>query len=231
VVARGRGQGGTCGARKQGDSARSLDQARHWPPEEGRIDANWSLKLVTGPAEEPITATEAKLHCRIDTSTDDALIAAQITAARQWAENYTNRGFITQTWRVKFAEFPASADYFEIPRAPLASVTSIAYVDEAGDTQTWASGNYVVSADAEPGRISLAYSKDWPGLRDQADAVTITYVVGYGAAATVPEAIKAAIKLQVGDLYQNREAAIIGVSHAVNPSARALLDPYRVVVV
>jgi len=167
------------------------------------------------------------LHCRVDTTDDDAIIASYIVAARVWAENFTNRGLVTQTWRMKLRDFPKDRDWIEIPRAPLVSVSSVSYVDAAGATQTWGAGNYVVSADAEPGRLSLGYGKDWPSVRDQADAVTLTFVVGYGGQAAVPEPIKAAIRLQVGDLYANREASVVGDGLMANPAAKALLHPYR----
>lgn len=49
-----------------------------------------------------------------------------------------------------------------------------------------------------------------------------------GAAAPVPASVRAAMKLIVGDLYENREAKIIGVSVAENPAVESLLHFYRV---
>lgn len=44
----------------------------------------------------------------------------------------------------------------------------------------------------------------------------------------VPSAIKAACLLLVGDMYQNREAQIVGTIVADNPAVVRLLYPYRV---
>ena len=57
-----------------------------------------ALKLVTAPAAEPVTLAEIKEHLRVDSDLEDALISALITAARQWAETYQGRAYITQTW-------------------------------------------------------------------------------------------------------------------------------------
>nr|MBP6771228.1 head-tail connector protein [Reyranella sp.] len=52
------------------------------------------VKVVTAPAIEPITLTEAKLHCKVDLSTDDDLITALIVAAREEIERRTWRALI-----------------------------------------------------------------------------------------------------------------------------------------
>lgn len=68
----------------------------------------------------------------------------------------------------------------------------------------------------------------WPGSYHREDAVSVTYVAGYGNADAVPAPIKAAILLIVGHLYENREASTVGVSAELLPMAvDALLAPYR----
>ena len=178
-----------------------------------------------GPVEEPLTIEEAKVHLNVDQDLQDSLIAAQIVAARRWIEAKTNCVFVTQTWRMRLQEFPSKGPILLHP-SPLQSVTSVSYVDINGSPQPWPSSNYIVSTDSVPGRLSLAYGCEWPDTQLQADAVTINYVVGYGIAAMVPEDIKQAMKLQIGDFYANREASITGTSFLENPAACALLEPY-----
>ncbi len=49
-----------------------------------------------------------------------------------------------------------------------------------------------------------------------------------GAEEPVPASVKAAILLTIGDLYENREGAFVGVSRVDNPTVLRLLNPYRV---
>ncbi len=50
--------------------------------------------LITDAASEPLTTAEAKLHLRVDGSTEDTYIDNLIKAARIYCEKYTNRSFI-----------------------------------------------------------------------------------------------------------------------------------------
>jgi uncharacterized phiE125 gp8 family phage protein len=165
-----------------------------------------SFKITTAPTSEPVTVAEAKTQLRIDTSTDDTLIGTYITVARQSLEKLMRRAFITQTITLKYDKFPS---VIYLPRPPAISVTSIQYVDTDGATQTWGASNYDVDISSAPGNIQRAYNIDWPDIRDQANAITIVYTAGYGAASDVPEEIKLAIKLLVGSFYENREATTI----------------------
>ena len=183
------------------------------------------LQLVTAPTSEPVTLTEAKSHLRVTATDEDTLITSLIVAARQWAENFTGRALITQTWDYFLDVF---ADPIEIPLPPLVSIDSIKYVDNDGVTQTLAATEYTVDTAAERGLVRLAYGKSWPGTRTQANAVTVRFTAGYGAAAAVPGPVKSACLLMLGELYARRETALVGAPVASVPvSAEYLLWPYR----
>lgn len=176
---------------------------------------------------EPISLAEAKVHLNVTTADDDALISTLILQARQYAENFTNRAFITQTWELRLDMFTPWT--LTIPMSPLVSVSSIQYIDGSGVTQTLASSEYTVDAKSEPGRITPAYGKNWPVTRYEMNAVTITFIAGYGAAADVPAPIKAAIKLIVAEMYKEREATIAGTIIAEVPlGVKTFLMPYVV---
>ena len=163
--------------------------------------------VTTAPSVEPVSLAEAKEHLRVIHDDDDAYIELLITAARAYVEEHSARALCTQTITLKLPRFPAR---IELPRPPLASVTSITYVDGDGTTQTLSSSNYRVSTSGEPGFIDPAYNISWPTTRDIADAVTVVYVAGYGAAAAVPSLVKQAIKLMVAHLYETREPVNVG---------------------
>jgi len=56
----------------------------------------------------------------------------------------------------------------------------------------------------------------------------VTFVSGYGAAAAVPKAIKQALLLLIGHLYENREAVTTANLNELPMAVNALLYPYRV---
>lgn len=195
-----------------------------------RIEPSGALVLTraTDAAAEPVSTAEAKTHLRVDHTDDDTYIDTLVSSARQWLEEEYGVAMINQTWTLKLRDWPDGDGEIWLPRYPLSSVTSIAYVDEDGTTQTWASSNYSVDTDSRPGRVRLAYDKNWPGTRDQGDAITVTYVAGYGAAATdVPDPMVAAVKLLLAHLYRNREPEITGTVIArFQMAVDALMAPY-----
>lgn len=180
----------------------------------------FSLELTSAPATEPITTAEAKTYCRVDVSTHDTLIGLLVTAARQQAEARLRRQIVTATWKLRLDAFPIGSDPIEVPRPPLSSVSSIAYVDTDGATQTWSSSEYQVDAYTHPGRIVPAYGYSYPATRPQMNAVTVTFVAGYGAAASVPELLKTALKAMVCDWFENR----LPVGQVGDAAARLLAD-------
>ena len=196
-----------------------------------------SLSLVTGPTLEPVTLAEAQEHCRVDSRAEDAFLTRAIQTAREYVESVTNRALITQTWDWTLDRFPCATS-FEVPRPNLLSVTSISYMDTDGATQTWASTNYRVGVragpKAQPGRIELAYQQSYPLTRSVIDAVTIRFIAGYHATAATavtncPAALKSAILLLVGEMYERRTEVIVGTISTPNVlRAASLMAPYVV---
>jgi uncharacterized phiE125 gp8 family phage protein len=182
------------------------------------------LLLVTPPAIEPVTLTEAKLHIRQDETADDALITSLISAARQHVENVTGRSLITQTWRLYRDTFPDYGGAIRLGRSPVLSVVSLKYYNEAEVEQTLSALDYDV--DPTSGEIALGYGSTWPTSLYRRNAVTIDFTAGYGAtAASVPAPFRQAILLLVGDFYANREAHVVGATVNENPAVDRLLSP------
>jgi uncharacterized phiE125 gp8 family phage protein len=184
-----------------------------------------ALELYTGPTVEPLTLTEAKEHLRVDHIDDDTLIESLIKAARRSAEVFQGRSYLSQTWKLYLDTFPCER-YIYLPFPPLQSVSSVTYIDGNGDVQTLATSRYQVDAKSQPGRIVLAPGYSWPATEsDRVNAVIITFVAGYGAtSASVPENIRHAVRLILGDMYTQRENTIVGSSvNQIPQSAKILL--------
>lgn len=165
-----------------------------------------SLELVTAPSVEPVSLDELKAHLRVDQADENGLLTSLIVAARRHLEMETRRAFINTTYAYRLPKFPADR-FIELPRPPLSSVTSIVYEDSDSVSQTLAASSYQVDTYGEPGRVALEPSQSWPATEaDRLNAVTVTYVAGYGSAATdVPQEIRQAIMLLAGHWYENRE--------------------------
>lgn len=189
-----------------------------------------TLKLITAPAAEPITLTEAKLHLRVDHATDNDLITALIVAAREQAEQLLGRALITQTWERVLDAFPASEIELGVP--PVQSITSVIYVDGAGDEITLDAEDYTLDGSTLPGYVLPSETQDvWPVTLDVVNAVRVRFSAGYGpTGASVPSSIRQWMLIQIGTMYKMREGVAIGVSVSEIPNrwVDGLLDRYRI---
>lgn len=197
------------------------------------------LKRTVAPADAIIQAPELWEHLRAETGTDNepedwSYIDALRDSVTDHLDGYAGilgRALITQTWEMYLDDWPATGCEIEIPLPPLQSVTGITYVDTDGATQTLASSVYqIVDRGNSPSAIVLAYNQSWPSIRSQRQAITVTFRAGYGDTPdTIPGAIRHAVKLLAGHLYENREDTLVGTSIAELPfAARHLLAPHRV---
>lgn len=195
-----------------------------------------ALRQITPPAAEPVTLAEAKAHLRVDSTDDDLLISSLIIASRIYCEQFTARAFITQTWEYVIDTFPA--DDIMLPLPPLQSVTSVKYDDASGIEQTLATTEYEVDTVSQPGWI-VPVTTGWPkSIWEGINAVRIQFVAGYASAANspdnlaanVPQSIKAAILLHVGQLYDQREDIVVGtiVNRVPTGGIEHLLRQFRV---
>lgn len=184
-------------------------------------------ELITAPTVLPVTLTDAKTHLRVVDTDDDAYIDGLIVAATERAESFTERPFITQTWAAHLDRFPGYV--VRLPLPPLQSITSITYHDTADAEQTLVASDYYVDNKSNPARVIPVDS--WPATYARPNAVTITMVVGYGVAPVdVPQTIRQAILLMIGDMFENREESVIGTTVSALPiTAEHLLRPYRLV--
>ena len=187
-----------------------------------------SWTLVTPPTEEPVTLAEIKDHLHISSTAEDSLLTLYAQMAREAVEAECWRALMPQTWDLYLPGWPAGG-VIEIPRPPLQSVTSIKYTDDEGAVHTFAASNYRVDTASEPGRVVLAPDATWPSdALDSSNPVVVRFVAGYADASAVHGMAKAAILLQIGEIYANREAVIVGSTPQVTPAVQRVLNLLKV---
>ena len=182
------------------------------------------MPLITGPAAEPVTLADAKLHLRVDAdiTADDTLIASLITAARQQAEHRTGRRIGLQTWARSYDAFPAWS--LLLPDPPVTEIVSIQYEDPAGVLQTMPPTDYRLRPLSEPAVVLPV--KAWPTAIAEPGAVTVTYRCGLTAADARWESLRAWMLLAIGTWYAQREAAGAVQTYALPREFwMGLLDP------
>lgn len=183
--------------------------------------------VSVAPTTEPVSLAEVRQHLRMDDDffDHDEMLTGLIIAARQSCEDFCKRAFMTQTVVAKLDDF---SDLIVLPWPRVSSVSSIQYLDTDGNSQTLSTSYYNAHMVGDAAAVELAYGYTWPGVYSQKNAVTITFVSGYGGASSVPWAIKYAILIMVADLYNNPESIVIG-GGAVNQvplTSERLLGPY-----
>ncbi len=188
-----------------------------------------SEKLITAPVKEPVSLDDIRGQLAIADDLSDEVITRRIVEARQWAELFCQRSFITQTWD-RFLDCWPDNEIIELARGPVQSVTSIKYVDTSGIEQTILSTEYKISLADLITRIAPAYKKTWPTARAQMDSIAVRYVAGFGSdGSTVPGPIREAIMLTVGHWTEHQPAIESGVRITRIPYAvEHLLHAYRV---
>lgn len=198
------------------------------------------LSLVTAPAEEPLTRDEAKAHIRVDLDDENTLIDGLITAAREHVETVTRRALLTQTYDLYLDDWPCPRPgrpgwpweelEIKLPRPPLQSVEGIFYTPDGGQEQELASSEYEVDAVGEPGRVVITGTLPADELK-AVNGVRINFVAGWESAEDVPQTIKQAMLLLLGDFYENREDSVLiqGLEMQQLPyGVQALLATHRV---
>lgn len=189
--------------------------------------------IITDATAEPVTLEEARKHLRIEPfgdplwHPDDAYIQMLITSARQWCEEYTGRALATKTVEIAYNDFPEGA--IELPPSPVASITSVRYIDATGSEQTLGSSVYSINAYQLPNTLTLTNNNEWPETNGTDNNVKIIMVVG---ASAINMPIKSAILLMVGSLYENRSEDQLSNSkftfNSLPLGVYNLLQPYRI---
>lgn len=215
-----------------------------------RLNQHRGNRISSDPAVEPVTASELRTHLReSEDGLSDAEANTLITEARQWIEDHINVALVTQTWVMTIDRWPGGIERWwdgtreahintlssdghlvdlEIPRWPLQSISGVNVYDEDGNaTAVTVADVFDVDAQSLPGRITLQRGAAWPVALRANNAIQITYVSGYGdAASDVPAPLQRAVKQLASALYANRGD---GCDKAADQSGvKAMLETYKI---
>lgn len=119
---------------------------------------SYSLRLVTGPGVEPVTAAELAAHARATGASDQALIANYVTPAREAIERACRVAMINQNWEYWLDRLPdpePAGRIIELPIGPLSSVTSVTVYDPFDAPTLIQPSAYLVDTASDPGRLIL----------------------------------------------------------------------------
>lgn len=193
------------------------------PPRKSMLSA---LRVVRGPAVEPVTLDQVRAHCRIYTDDEDELLALYIASARAWTETYLGRALITQQLQWIMADRPPEGAWpytslpftlvplplwfpwpqaisrpLSLPRQPVQKIDQVS-VGRWGEADLVLDpGTYSADIGAEPGRIRISLgAQPVPGQH-----IAVTFTAGYGDRPDqVPPLTRQAILHHVAWLYENR---------------------------
>lgn len=187
-----------------------------------------SLVVVTRPTFYAVSVAEACTHLRLGADADGYIAGFVLPGAQALVEELTGRRLTTTTLRLGLEDWPDDCE-IRLPGPPVASVTSVTYLDESNVRQTLAASQYVVDKDQEPGLIVPAYGVTWPSVLEMTGSILVTYVAGAATAAAVEPSLRAAVLLACGHKYEHRELAIPGTSLSEIPvGIKDLCAPYDV---
>lgn len=156
-------------------------------------------RLITGPVAMAVSMQAARAAARINGADLDEMIESQVRTITEELEHLTGRAVIEQTWRVSLDAFPEAV---QLPKPPVASVSSVKFFDLDGIERTLDPQDYMVDAASEPGYIVPAPGRAWPATANRINAVVVDVVCGYGPTGeSVPAAIKGYILAKVQEHF------------------------------
>ncbi len=168
----------------------------------------WRVVDVTPAIAEPVTIADAKAFARIEFPDDDPIVAGLISAAREYVEAALGRTVAPRVRQVFFQGFLTSGGYYnrfirsmgpnpwwlpsaqgimQIRQPPLQGLMNVQYVDTSSGNLLEILSSQLVISTGTPGRVMPTYGGVWPLARPQIDAVSFTFVAGYGLTAPVVE--------------------------------------------
>jgi len=181
------------------------------------------IKVITDIETEPVTTAIAKNHLKASYGTDtteDALIASMVKAARQLIEEHCDRSLGEKTIDIFFHSDEIQAKRVRLPGGPHGDFTHVKSIDQEGTetTLTLNTDYYKRGLQFKELEFLSASVNPWSEGDSLSDDYVIRLVAGYGISETtetLPEGYKQAILKQVAEWYVNREDYVPVLSSGV----------------
>lgn len=186
-------------------------------------------QLISPPGIEPVTLADAKAHLRVDTTDDDNLIGALVTAARVQVEVATRRVLITQRWRLTYDRWPQDG-LIELRTTPIQSVDAVMTYDATGSATPLNPAAYQVDLASVPARLALTVPLETVRPGRPLAGIEIDVTAGYGPSGLqVPQPLLLAMMMLVARWYESRDGTAAGtIPASIEQGFEALIAPYRV---
>jgi len=185
-----------------------------------------TLRLLTGPALEPVTLGEAKAHLRIDATDEDAFIASLITTARLQIETALDMALITQQQQWLGDDWP-DGNIVELPLRPLQSIDAIRVRNIDNIASVLDPDSYTVDTASALPRIA-SQTGDWPQPGATLNGIEIDITAGFGARADdVPQNICQALLMLTAFWFEHRDPTTAEDRRPLPEAVSDLLTPYK----
>jgi uncharacterized phiE125 gp8 family phage protein len=186
-----------------------------------------ALALTSGPAEEPVSVSEAKAHLRLDGTAEDILVASLIVTSRLHIEAALGLALITQGWRLTLDRWPEGGEV-RFPLRPVQGIDAVTVHAADGAPSVISAESYLLDGQGLVPRLVPRDGK-WPAPGLAVNGIEIEFTAGLAdAAASVLQPIRHALLLLVAHWYEHRDPLEIGSAASTIPAAVSdLLRPYR----
>ncbi|ALW86329.1 hypothetical protein AUC43_15300 [Hymenobacter sedentarius] len=164
---------------------------------------------------EPVTLAFFKTYARLSNDIEDAVLELFIAAAREKAEAYCNRHFVS---KVAEKTFPVNVSS-TIPAEDILSVTGYYTSAEQVAQAYWYWVEY---------QKGIIVNRDYPIDYDNLPTYTVRYQVTIDPS-DVPASVKVAIAKIAADLYENREHSTSIGNQELSIGFKSLLAPYKII--
>ena len=184
-----------------------------------------TLTCTGMPEAEPVAVAEAKAFLRLDTTSEDDLVASLIRAAREDIERAAGLALIDQTWRLTLDAVPASGIVL-LPRHPVREVTAVTAHGSEGEVSLVPANDWQPDLISRPARLLFHRP---PTPTRAINGVAIDFRAGFGEAGTdVPDLLKRAILALTAHWYEFRAGhGPDGLPTSYPPHYERLVAPWR----